>query len=75
MGKSMLENAIGATAHHLPPCWERGADQNSCGGRISAMGVSHEVRASKNAAFFSGGVDLAPAPHVQSAKVGYHGIA
>ncbi len=24
MGKSMLENAIGATAHHPPPCWGKG---------------------------------------------------
>jgi hypothetical protein len=70
----MLENAIGATAHHPPPCWVREAGQNSREGRISAMGVSHAVRASKNAAFFCGGMDLAPAPHVQSAKVGYHAI-
>jgi hypothetical protein len=75
MGKSMLENSIEATAHHPPPCWARGSGRNSRGGRISATGVSCMVRASKNAVFFSGGMDLAPAPGVQSAKVGCHAIA
>jgi hypothetical protein len=42
---------------------------------MSVTGVSCAVRASKNAVFFSGGMGLAPAPHVQSAKVGYHAIA
>ncbi len=36
MVKSMLENAIEATACHPPPCWARVAGQNPCGGRISA---------------------------------------
>ncbi len=75
LGKWTLENAIEATAHHPPPCWARGAGQNSRGGWIRATGVSPAVRASKNEAFFSSRMDLAPAPHVQSAKVGYHAIA
>jgi hypothetical protein len=71
----MLENAIEATAHHPPPCWARGAGQNSRGGWISATGISRAVHASKNAVFFSGGMDLAPALRVKSVKVGYHAIA
>ncbi len=75
MRKSMLENAIKATAHHPPPCWARRAGRNLRGGRISATGVSRAVHASKNAVFLSGGMDLVPAPCIQSAKVGYHAIA
>jgi hypothetical protein len=53
----------------------RGAGRNSRGGRISTKGVSRTVCASKNAAIFSSGIDLLPALHVQTAKVGYHAIA
>ncbi len=37
--------------------------------------ISRAVCASKNAAFFSSKIDLAPAAPVQSVKVGYHKIA
>ena len=45
------------------------------GGRIVGTGASCAVRISKNAAFFSNGMDLALALHVRSAKVGYQLIA
>jgi hypothetical protein len=75
VGKGMLENTIEATVHHPLHARARGAGRNSREGRISVTGVSCAVHASKNAAFFSSGMDLAPAPHIQSAKVGYHAIA
>jgi hypothetical protein len=53
----------------------RGAGWNSQGGSTGGRGVSHAVDASKNAVFFSSGIDLAPAALVQSAKIGYHLIA
>ncbi len=43
VGKSMLENAVEATARHPPPCWARGAGQNSRRGWISATGVSRAL--------------------------------
>ncbi len=60
------------------PCHARarGAGQNSHVGLISMMEVSSAVGASKNAAFFSSGIDMRPAaPPIQLAKLGYHAIA
>jgi hypothetical protein len=37
--------------------------------------VARAIRASKNAVFFSSGIDVAPATPVQSAKLGYQEIA
>ncbi len=45
------------------------------GGRIVVMGASRAVRTNKNAAFLSSKIDLAPARHIGSAKIGYQTIA
>ncbi len=75
VGKSMLENAIEAAACHPLPCWGKGGRSELTRRADKRGGVSRTVCASKNAAFFSSGMDLEPAPHIQLAKVGYHAIA
>jgi hypothetical protein len=76
MGKSMLENAIEATAHHPPPCWGKGGRSELT--RRADKGNWRSVAQSmlvKMLHFFSSRIDLAPAAPVQSAKIGYHTIA
>ena len=76
MGKSMLENAIEATAHHPLPCWGKGGRSELT--RRADKGNGRSVAQSmlvKMLHFFSSRIDLAPAAPVQSAKIGYHTIA
>ncbi len=72
----MLDNAKGATEHHPPPCWGKGGRSELT--RRVDKGNGRSVARSvlvKMLLFFGGGIDLAPAALVQSAKIGYHTIA
>jgi hypothetical protein len=76
MGKSILENAIEATAHHPPPCWGKGGRSELT--RRADKGDGRSVVQSmlvKMLLFFCSRINLAPAAPVQSAKIGYHTIA
>jgi hypothetical protein len=71
----MIENAIGASANHTLQCWGKGGRSELM--RRVDKGDRRSVARSvlvKMLHFFSGRMDLAPVPHVQSTKVGYHAI-
>ncbi len=70
--KIELMQLIRMIPHHAGA---RGAGRNSWGVSTGGRESSRAVRASRNAAFFSSGIDLAPAAPVQSAKKRYHTIA
>jgi hypothetical protein len=71
----MLENEIEATARHLTPRWGKGS-VSELTGRVHRGDVSMSRSPnSKNAAFFSSRIDVAPATLVQLAKKRYHMIA
>ncbi len=73
----MLGNDANTIAHNPPPCWgEGGQDSLELTGTADIPdGSESRSPTDKNAAFLSSKIDLAPARHVGSAKIGYQTIA